>query len=166
MQETACVFARDAAEPVRKLERQLQAVQSVRARAGPLQRQLLDSLDDQGTQPGDVGPEDAEHLFVRDALALLDPGVGVGDQRNRGVAERQLAGQDGLGMPGHADERPALRRVPAGLGPGGKPRALDHDQRSRGRGLPAGRAGSPDHRRRPTGQYGSANCTWTAPPSS
>ena len=55
------------------------------------------------------------------------------------VAQRQLPGQDGLRMPGHPDQRPALRGIPAGLGPGGETGAFDDHQRSRRHRLPARR---------------------------
>ena len=75
---------------------------------------------------------------MRDALALVDPGVGVGHQAERRVAEREFAGEDGLGVAGHADDRPALGGVPAGLRSGGEPRSADDDERSRGNRVPAG----------------------------
>jgi cellulose synthase/poly-beta-1,6-N-acetylglucosamine synthase-like glycosyltransferase len=126
-----------AAGPLRELERQGHAVEGVRARAVPLLREALDDLHEHAAQPLCVLREDGEHLGLRHALALLHARVGVGDQGHRGVAERQFAGQAGLGQGGHPDQRPALRGVPARLGPGGEPRALDDDERPRRHRRPA-----------------------------
>ena len=41
-----------------------------------------------------------------------DAGIGVGDQRERRVAEGKFPRQDRLGVPGHADQGPALRGEP------------------------------------------------------
>ena len=58
-----------------------------------------------------------------------DSDVVVGDQREVGVAEAQLAREPALGIGGHVDEIPADRPVPGALGPGREARALDHDDR-------------------------------------
>ena len=77
------------------------------------------------------------------------------------VAERELAGQNGLGVAGHADQRPALGGVPLRLGPGGEPRALDDHERPRRPPAPSPPLGGQSATARPAGQYGSANGTCT-----
>src|SRR5262249_28745316 len=54
----------------------------------------------------------------------------VRHQRNRRVAEGQLAGQDRLRMTRHVHHRTAHRRVPAGLRAGREARTLHHDHRA------------------------------------
>ena len=46
-------------------------------------------------------------------VAAFDTGVVIGDQTDRGVAHRQLAGDAGLRDTGHPDDRPTGSRVPA-----------------------------------------------------
>ena len=89
-----------AARPSRQVERELLAVES---RAGTRSRRPGRAARRRrrpagSRTPVDVLGEDPQHLVVGDALAVLDAGVEVGDQRDRGVAERQLAGQGGLGQ--------------------------------------------------------------------
>src|SRR5215469_8057959 len=123
------------------------AVEGVRARAVALLRQCGDRGEDEVPQAGDVAPELSEHFFLGDAFPLGDTRIGVGDQGKRRVAEGQLSGEDRLGIPGHADERPALRGEPSRLRPGGEPRPFDHHQRARLHRRPAGRARRADDRR-------------------
>src|SRR5215469_4189979 len=123
------------------------AVEDVRARAVALLRQCGDRGEDEVPQANDVAPELSEHFFLGDAFPLGDTRIGVGDQGKRRVAEGQLSGEDRLGIPGHADERPALRGEPSRLRPGGEPRPFDHHQRARLHRRPAGRARRADDRR-------------------
>ena len=51
-----------------------------------------DDRGDQVAQALDVGGEDLEDFGLGNALALVEAGVQVGDQGQRGVAEGQLAG--------------------------------------------------------------------------
>ena len=75
----------------------------------------------------DVPLEQREDLRLVDRLLGADPGVEVRDQRDRGVAEAELAGQYGFGVAGHVDDRPSGLRIALRLRAGGEPRALDHD---------------------------------------
>ena len=86
--------------------------------------------DEQRPQPRQVLGERGEHLGVRDALAGLDAGVQIGDERERRVAEPELAGQARLGHAGHPDDRPAAGLELQRLGARGEPRAVDHDERA------------------------------------
>ena len=95
--------------------------------------------------------EEREHLGLVDRLLLADPGVEVGDQRDGGVAEAQLAGQDGLGVAGHVDHGPARAGIALGLGAGGEPRPLDHDH---GAAVDHSVTGRVDHRRAQVGTVG------------
>src|SRR5215475_10035814 len=61
-----------------------------------LGRKGRDGRGHQVAQALDVGREDLEDFGLGDALALLQAGIQVGDQRQRGVAQGQLAGQDRL----------------------------------------------------------------------
>ena len=58
-----------------------------------------DRVAQQAAEPVEVGREQREDLLLADALARLDAGVHVGDQRDRGVALPQLPGQDRLRVP-------------------------------------------------------------------
>ena len=78
----------------------------------------------------DVAREHREHLLLTHPGPCLGTGVHVGHQGHRGVAHAQLPGQDGLGVPGHVDQRPALCGEVPGLGAGGEARALDHHHRA------------------------------------
>ena len=88
-----------------KVDRELDAVQGVRAGAGALGGEVGDRFQEDLAEYGRVVGEDLEDLLLGDAVAAFDAGVQVGHQRDRGVAEGQLAGQDGLGMAGHVDDR-------------------------------------------------------------
>jgi hypothetical protein len=46
-----------------------------------------------------VGAEQREHLLLADAATGLGDGVHVGDERDRGVAHAQLAGERRFGLP-------------------------------------------------------------------
>ena len=105
---------------------------------------FCDDPHDQVAELGHVTAEDAEHLVLGNPLALLHTRVGVGDQGQRRVAQRQFPGQHGLRMAGHPDQRPALGGEPLRLGPGGEPRPLDDHQRPRVGQLPARGAGGRD----------------------
>src|SRR5262249_7364341 len=69
--------------------------------------------------------EDAEYLLLGNAVVALDPGVEVGDDRDRRIAHRQLASEDRLRMTCHIDDGAADARVPPGLRPGGESRPSD-----------------------------------------
>ena len=53
-----------------------------------------------------------EDLFLCNAFSFGHAGVGVGDQRERRVAQSKFPGQDRFGVPGHAHQSPALRGEP------------------------------------------------------
>src|SRR5262249_14371432 len=76
----------------------------------------------------------------------LDPCVEVGDQRDGGVAQGQLAGEYRFRMTGHVDDRAADRGVPVGLRPGREPRPLDHHHRAAVGNVEALRRGGLHHR--------------------
>lgn len=63
-------------------------------------------------------------------VEVVDTRVVVGDERDGGVAERELASEHGFRVPGHADDGPPLLGVPVRLGARGEPRALDDDHRA------------------------------------
>ena len=132
-------------------------------------------VDQQVAHAHDVLGEHPQHLVVGDALAVLEPGVEVGDEGDRRVAEPELAGERRLRYAGHADHRPALRGVPQRLGAGGEARPVDDDEgaavdrpAARGRDLRPGllpaRPGSRGRRRRraPPGRRASKN-VWPRP---
>src|SRR5260370_21817359 len=102
-----------------QFERQADAVERVGAGAGAFGRKAFDDLEEQVAQAVQVRRECREHLLLRDALPLFYPGVKVGDERERRVAEREFAGEHGLRVAGHADEGPPLAGVPLRLGAGG-----------------------------------------------
>ena len=62
---------------------------AVRLRPG----QRTERVDEELADPLDVRGEDAQHLLVGDALTVLEPGVQVGHERDRGVAEAELTGE-------------------------------------------------------------------------
>ena len=127
-----------------EVERELDAVQHVRAGTGPLRRQARDDVQDQVAEPGHIRGEHAEHFLLGDSLPLLHARVGVGDEGQRRVAQRQFPGQHGLGVPGHPDQAPALGGVPLGFCAGGEAGPLDDDERAGVGQVPAGRAGRRD----------------------
>jgi AAA+ ATPase superfamily predicted ATPase len=103
---------------LRKLDREPDPVQGVGAQVVVLLHgEGADDLGHQVAQPVHVGAEGLEHLRLGHPVTLVHARVGVGDQAQRRVTERQLAGQRRFRMAGHADDRPALRRVPEGLRP-------------------------------------------------
>src|SRR5919106_347159 len=99
-----------------------------RARTVARLRQRRDDREQQLSELRVVRVEHPDHLFVRDRRRTLDANVVIGDQRDVRVAELELARQDRLGVAGHADHVPALRREPRRLGAGREPRSLDDDR--------------------------------------
>ncbi|OLT32334.1 hypothetical protein BJF84_25715 [Rhodococcus sp. CUA-806] len=77
----------------------------------------------------DVLLELSEHVHGAYTLTGLDSGVEVGDECDRGVAELELAGQDGLGVTGHVHQRPALPGEPLAFRAGREAWAFDHHHR-------------------------------------
>jgi hypothetical protein len=62
-----------------ELEGELDAIERVRAGAGPVVGEVGDHPHEHVPEPADVLGEHPEHLGLGYALALLDPGIGVGD---------------------------------------------------------------------------------------
>src|SRR6266511_1246034 len=84
-----------------QVDGELDPVQGVGALARAFGRQLRHRLPEELTQDRRVLGEHPEHLLLGDPAVALDAGVEVGHERDRRVAQRQLAGQHGLRMTGH-----------------------------------------------------------------
>src|SRR5215472_4446883 len=91
-------------QQLRQLDRQREPVERRRARAVALFRHVLDDGEQQAPHPGQVLSEHGQDFLLRHALAVADAGIGIGDQAQRGIAEREFAREHGFGMPGHADD--------------------------------------------------------------
>lgn len=79
------------------------------------------------------------------------PAVVVGDEGDGGVAEGEFAREDGFRVSGHVDQRPAGRRVPLGLRPGGEAGPLDDHHHAAVVNVGSGLARGLEHGRSPRG---------------
>ena len=82
-----------------QVNREPDAVECVRAEVVvALGGERRDDACDEFAKPGYVLTEDLEYLGLGHSVALVNPRVGVGDQRQRRVAEGKLTGEDRLGV--------------------------------------------------------------------
>src|ERR671936_2381647 len=91
---------------------------------------LRDDGEEQLAQLHVVLVEDGYHLFMGDGWRSLDADVVVGDHGDVRVAELELAAEVPLRIGGHVDDVPACSLEPFRLGPCGKARSLDDDDRA------------------------------------
>src|SRR3954470_4118124 len=114
----------------RQVEGEGDAVERVPAAAAVVRRQGRDGGREHALEPLDAAAERRHHVGVGHALAGLEPGVQVGHDGDRRVAQRELAGDRRLRHPGHAHDVTTEGGVPARLRPRGEPWTVDHDQGS------------------------------------